>query len=696
MVAIDDSGIVQIPVKDFPVLAVNVLERLGYQVTRASKQLDQIIAVERVNEQIGRDWWRQHYRLTMRWSTASSGGTIVQIDLEENEGGASEEECQRRCDKLILALQSDAERAIATQATREKNTSQGAARWGTEQELKDNDYFQSKVDPKRLIIGRTADQKYIQVPERSTHAHAIICGRTGVGKSRAFFIPNLVERLGTNMLVTEATPGYEDGELYKLTSGWRKLAGHAIYCFNPADMSSVRINPIDRIRIAPAQMKTARAEQLADLIIMNGQPAEQRGDSKTWNDAEKLLLTPLLLHAAAGEPKQGHFGALRWLLLQGPDRLAKSLAKSPSRVAQMEFEGWMRLSGETNFKYGVFSGLITKLNPWMTDQMVALTETTDIDFEALKEQLFTFYLAVPSRSRDSKLIGSLLVNFLLDHILEIREKMKYPMTMLLDEFTNFGKISGIGDALSIIRKNEIGLVLGFQKFEQLEQVYSRREAQVIIDMPATQVYFQQKNFKEAKELSEAIGRTTVEEATVTDSGRVHEIVSARHLITADELISLNDEVIIFTAETKPLKMPKTPPMAYQHALSYPPPQREEHVVSDYILNRGQVAASPDEEQAPKKEPVLQPSINEKDPVKKTGLEAVEEPVKTDEPEPLPAPEPPTPTPTPVVVEPDPVPAPEPIPEPEPTPAPEPKPTPTPPEPVPQPSLDDGPPDFDDF
>ena len=89
--------------------------------------------------------------------------------------------------------------------------------------------------------------------------------------------------------------------------------------------------------------------------------------------------------------------------------------------------------------------------------MVTLTETTDIDLDALKHQLFTFYLAVPSRSRDSKLIGSLMVNFLLDHVLEIREQMKYPLTMLLDEFTNFGKISGIGDTLSIIRKNKIGL-----------------------------------------------------------------------------------------------------------------------------------------------------------------------------------------------------------------------------------------------
>ena len=596
-VQISDSGIVQTNAKDFPILAVNVLDRLGYQVTRASKQLDQILATERLDEQIGQDWWRHEYRVVLRWRVAKSGGMLVNVDLEERKGGASEVECQKRCDRILLELQRDAERAEEAKSHKEPSTTHGAARWGTEQELKDLGYFQTQPDAKRLIIGRTADNKYIQVPEFWTHAHAIVCGRTGVGKSRGFFFPQLIERIATNMIVTEATPGYEDGELYKLTSGWRKMAGHQVYCFNPADMSSHRINPIDRVRHAPEEEKAERAEQLADLIIMNGESKGGRGD-QTWNRSEKLLLIPLILHAAAGEPEHGHFGALRWLLLKGPDRLAKVLYDSPSEVAQMEFEGWMRLSGETNFKYGVFSGLITKLNPWMTDQMIALTETTDIDLDTLKDQLFTFYLAIPSRSRDAKLIGSLMVNFLLDHILEIRPQMKYPITMLLDEFTNFGKISGIEDTLSIIRKNKIGLILGFQNYFQLEKVYSRDEAQIIIDQPATQVYFKQKTFREARDLSEAIGRTTVEEATVSDSGRVQEFITGRQLITPDELISLTKEVIVFTADTKPLRLPLTDPLAYEQALSYDPPTREKHQVSEFIRKRGRTAKDDEERMKP--------------------------------------------------------------------------------------------------
>jgi type IV secretory pathway TraG/TraD family ATPase VirD4 len=365
-------------------------------------------------------------------------------------------------------------------------------------------------------------------------------------------------------------------------------------------MSSTRINPVDRVRWAPQLEKAKEAEKLADLIIMNGSGEEGRIDP-TWDRSEKQLLVSLILHAAASEPQKGHIGALRWLLLSGVSKVRKELASSPSELAQMEFEGWLGSTSE-NFRFGVLSGLMTKLNPWITDQLVALTEKTDVDFEALKKQLFTFYIAIPSRSRDSKLIGSLLVNFLLDYLLDTKSAMKYPTSLFLDEFTNFGKIANIANVLSIVRKAKLSLVLGFQNYFQLERVYSQKEAQIIFDQPATQIYFRQKNFREAKALSEALGRTTVEEVTVSDSGRVQEFIQGRSLATPDELINLTGEVIAFTNDTWPLKIALTSPIAYQHALAYPPPERPTHEISESIRRRGrterQDADQPKQESKP--------------------------------------------------------------------------------------------------
>src|SRR5581483_9431898 len=125
----------------------------------------------------------------------------------------------------------------------------------------------------------------------------------------------------------------------------------------------------------------------------------------------------------------------------------------------------------------------------------------------------------------------------------------------------------------------IGLVLGFQNYYQLERVYDRTEAKIIFDQPATQVFFQQKKFQEAKELSEALGRLTVEETTVSDTGRIMESVMGRALATPDELMRLERQCSAFTNDTPALKLPVTPPDTYQQALAYPPPEAEEHHIS---------------------------------------------------------------------------------------------------------------------
>jgi len=73
VVEIQDSGIVKIAAKDFPAIAVNVLEKLGYHVSRASNQLDQIIAVDQLNEQVGRDIWKHKYKVVLQWSATAAG-----------------------------------------------------------------------------------------------------------------------------------------------------------------------------------------------------------------------------------------------------------------------------------------------------------------------------------------------------------------------------------------------------------------------------------------------------------------------------------------------------------------------------------------------------------------------------------------------------------------------------------------------
>src|SRR5690606_11489271 len=78
-----DFGIVDTTSTELPVLAVNVLDRLGYTVSRASRQLDQVLAYERLDEKIGRDWWHHEYRVVLSWTEAQTSGVIVDVEVVE-------------------------------------------------------------------------------------------------------------------------------------------------------------------------------------------------------------------------------------------------------------------------------------------------------------------------------------------------------------------------------------------------------------------------------------------------------------------------------------------------------------------------------------------------------------------------------------------------------------------------------------
>ena len=583
----ETKGIVPVKPNEMAELVTGTLERLGYQNIRYAKLRAEFTAADKGKQLIDTDHWYHNYRLRLSWKPASEG-SLVTVKIEEKEGSGTAAECEQRADEIILALQDDSEQAKEVSEWYESTDIHGSAKWADEDDLLESNLITPIVDSKRLLLTPYSNNLFLQLPEHSTYQHAIVCGRTGVGKSTGFIIPNLIERTGISMIVTEATPGEnEQGELYSLTSGFRAKAGQHIYSFNPSDLTSTRINPIDLVRISDEQSKNDAAEKLAALIITNAAGDSTRVDP-TWDQSEKLLLTSLILHASSIDENFGHIGFIRWILLSGIKEVLKMVKNSPSQAAQSEFRGWLNNTSE-NFRFGVISGLLTKLNPWLSDNVVALTSTTDLSLELLSRQRFTFYLSVPSTRKSMQTVGSLVLNFLLDFLLS--RQLQEPLGMLLDEFTNFGYIPGMADRLSLVRKRKIGMVLGFQNYMQLEKVYGYKNAEIILDQPSCQVYFRQKNMNEAIRLSRAIGKTTVEERRTQYDGRIHEQIVGRDLITADELTRLDqDTVIILTGNTHPIKAKKFIPGTHQEACNYPPPERPKHEVSETIAMRNKVAS----------------------------------------------------------------------------------------------------------
>src|SRR5262249_10239396 len=150
------------------------------------------------------------------------------------------------------------------------------------------------------------------------------------------------------------------------TSGFRAKAGHSIYKFNPDDLSSCRINPLQGIRTYDQAAQTAS-------LIMENTSTRYTHESQIWENSERQLLTALIIHAAGnGED----LGAIRRWLRQGPDGLGMILMNSQMEEAREEFWGFYSASSD-GFRCGVVSGLMQRLNLWVNPRIVALTKTTD-------------------------------------------------------------------------------------------------------------------------------------------------------------------------------------------------------------------------------------------------------------------------------------------------------------------------------
>jgi type IV secretion system protein VirD4 len=448
----------------------------------------------------------------------------------------------------------------------------GSAKWATKRDLAEAGYSQSNTDPRRLILGSVNGQRMSLTPP-DTDMHALICGPTGCGKTSTVYIPNLIERIEASAIITEATAGSETPDLFEKTAGYRHKKGHRIYKFNPDDLTSNRINPIEHVKTYD------QASRVANLIIDN--TSSKFGlDNQIWEQSERQLLTVCILHAVG---EGGNLGMIRRWLREGAQQLYNRIMNGVVSEAKFEYDGFLKSSTE-GFRHGVFSGLMQRLNLWVNPKIVALTEKTDIDIQGLKDELFSFYFAVPAQKTYLKPLASLIFNFILD--LTQEQTFKHPLALYLDEFTNYGYVPGIAEKLTIIRHRNIPAMLGIQDFMQLQKVYDFKDAALLFSQPGTKIFFRPRDYETARKISNQLGRMTIMERKVNGSGHVQEHEFGRALMMADEVMALEKgHAIVFTPSTHPLKIETFTWRDHQAQTAISPPTFRKLEVSEELIEQ---------------------------------------------------------------------------------------------------------------
>lgn len=490
---------------------------------------------------------------------------LVTIQLKQMKSNDHEE--AKACLASIWGeLKKRAQEASQAIATRKEPVDHGTAQWATLSELLSEDYIQENTKEdisSRLVLGSLQGQ-LVTVPKRLTEAHAIIQGPPGSGKSRTIINTQLIERLKTSAIVTEVTAGEDlKPTVYGITAGYRAKNGQRIYYINPSDLdNSTRFNPIDFIE------GMDDAIYYADLIITNTTFNNHVGD-QIWTQSETHLLTALLLYAwglggkkRSVEGGKANLGYVRSLLRLGPTGIDALIQENGIEEARNQFSEFIRNSSP-NFRLGVFSGLIQRLNPWLNPRIRKLTEVSDFDPEDLRKNLFTFYLAYPVHRRDYKPIMSLALNFLTK--LALRKKFDHPLTYILDEFAAYGRVPGIDDMQATIRNRQIGIILGFQDLQQLAKVYSQQEAEVLFTNSDTKIIFATGSPKSQDQISKMLGQTTKVKKTISSSGHINRQTYGAPLLSPAEIGRIPDQhILVLRNKRSPALLKTCEPGKYEH------------------------------------------------------------------------------------------------------------------------------------
>jgi type IV secretion system protein VirD4 len=398
-----------------------------------------------------------------------------------------------------------------------------------------------------LRLGKYHGQD-IALSEEQQYRHLLLTGPTGGGKSARFFVPNLLREMGTRSLFIADLKN----ELYKICAGW--LSQHMqIWLFAPLQPTiSAGYNPLAHIR------GVEDAQDFAEAWVVNTGVSQKES---FWDTNSRLLISAMALHLVETEENPPFSRLADMLCNRSYEEIRDTLRGSPSYGARY-IAGQFLEHMEKNERL-VGSQMADTSNRFQllaSPQARAITTTNTIDFEEMISTPTAFFLSIPRPA--TKRYRPLLAVLTQQMFAAWERSGTQGMGCYLDEFANLGHIPGYAEFISTARALKVAVFMAVQNFSQLNERYSKNDADTIKANAVTHLLLPGAGLEECKYYSERIGDTTVPTWTVNrrGSGLSEEVTSSesetrRRVFTPDELRTMQpDQMLMLEASSAPLML----------------------------------------------------------------------------------------------------------------------------------------------
>ncbi len=185
-----------------------------------------------------------------------------------------------------------------------------------------------------------------------------------------------------------------------------------------------------------------------------------------------------------------------------------------------------------------------------------VTSNSDFDFDLLGKEPTALFIIVPDEDKIYFTLVTIIVGLLYKELVKLanqQKKKKLPIQIdwLLDEFANCPPLADIEALVSVARSRGMRFHFFIQSFSQLDNVYGKDVAQIILDNCGL-IYLKTNTQDTAEQISKRLGKTTISSNSISQSlsltdynGNKSTSLMARDLLTPDEVKQLHYKTIIF-------------------------------------------------------------------------------------------------------------------------------------------------------
>jgi type IV secretion system protein VirD4 len=398
----------------------------------------------------------------------------------------------------------------------------------------------------------------------------LIVGPPGSGKTSRYSLPNLIHaaRVDTARSLLATDP---KGELYRNMAGLLRQRGMEVRAINLLHpRASDRYNPLDYVHTVED------AFRLANTIIQNTSGHTVTGDA-FWTNAERSLLACLIWYVRTSlDPQFQHLATVLHLgnaFARDADLMESIFsAEGLDETAKRLYGQVSSLSDKT--RDGVFIGFAVRLQLWASQEIAALTATSDFSLRDLGRRPIALFLIIPDHHSTYQALTSLFFDQAFQELISEADdsggRLKHEVRMMLEEMANIGRIPDLEKRLATIRSRGILVEMILQTMGQLRALYG--DAWNTITGCADTIVALAANDQETAEwLSKRLGTATIRTTSTSntetergDSSSHSYHYTSRALMLPDEIQGQGeqglkqDELLLIQRGLPPARLQKYP------------------------------------------------------------------------------------------------------------------------------------------